>query len=148
MLQSYSSSLAIAPKKFYSGNFDIYFDFHDWGKLDGSIVLPVRAGKVKRSFEGIYLVEDSRIKTAFILEWDNADSLSTITSCYSGEIFTYDFNCECMIMRWLMTSESRLMRMSSAIDTGFEILIDDQCKDYTRETKKVSETVPGDIFKS
>lgn len=129
-------NLSIGEQVFFSQKFFICLKFLKNGMINGTLTHFPATLKFQKPFSGLYTEKTSRLKLTFFIEWANPNLNSKALTCFSGEIFNYEDNSKCLVLRWLQINKSST-RIGSFIHTDLEILIDNEKRDMNREIEKI-----------
>lgn len=130
-------------KRFYSKNFSVTLDFNSSGGISGKICPFLSEPSISKTFNGIFVNENSKIKVSFIIDWTNKNLFSEALTCYTGVIFKYQENNECMLLKWLHINES-VTNIGCFLERDLELMLDCSGKDLIVETPKILRKIPSD----
>ena len=127
-------------KKFYATEFKISFCLRENGSVLGDITKTfTNFGNIRRDFSGIFIQKKSQTSLIFFTE------IAEILTCFTGEIFYYPPNEECLWLRYWPIN--KLLPESYDIsDCKSMLLFNCPNKDQTIESGKVIDFLPNSIF--
>jgi hypothetical protein len=112
-----------AEKNFFGKEFSVSFTLHSRGNVSGTLCHYSEGLVFKKSFDGLYYIEGSKIKLGFIIEWEDANLSSKTLTAFSGSILSYKESHQCLVLRWLKVIEP-LTSIGSTVDQHIALLFD------------------------
>jgi hypothetical protein len=132
-------------KTFFSENFNISLQFCHKGGLQGNVIDFPNTFRLTKTLHGLYLIEESGIRLSFTTEWKSDDLISKALTCFTGVIFSYGENSECLVLKWLTINESNTS-IGSCVERSTEVLFNCTSRDFLAETKKIIGRIPVDCL--
>jgi hypothetical protein len=128
--------MKLLDKRFYSEGIIISLCFNQNGSLTGEIFnKSENSNSLRKELSGIFIRDEPRITLSFFTE------ITGILTVYTGEIFYYPPDEECMLLRFWASSELFEFSNSKSL-----LLFDCPHKNRIIETRKAFYFIPEIIF--
>jgi len=127
-------------KKFHSPNFSIVLKFSSQGALTGNLTHSIGECQCSTEFQGVYSANQFKLKLCFTIT--NPHLLTT--TGYSGAIFNYSEEKQCLVLRFLEIQNSTTEGGNLVDDTA--ILFDQIIEEYSSEIKNVMDLISADTI--
>jgi hypothetical protein len=137
------SEISNRQKKFFCNRFNLTLNFNPKGGLTGHFYPFPNLSKIATEVKGLYSNVNKHEVIHVNCVFCNPNLLNTAQICFAGEIFEYDGQHECLMIKWLMIQEVLDIAL---IDGDLVIMLDAKYDDDGKEIEKINKYIEKHAF--